>query len=354
MTRTLGFGVLLGLALSRIALAGEPGSPPAATPRQVRQTVERAIDYLQTESAAWLETRKCAACHHVPLPLWALSEAGRQGYAIDKAFVTATAESLLGSKDGLLATKIFPNPAAPPDPRPSGRGLNMGLPMLAVAARALPALGDGQKQSLRLIAQEIVNKQQADGSWEFFATLRRPPINESQTTDAAWIIMALQGETGPDAPEAQRAAVSKAIAWLDAAKPPDNHQDKVLKLLLQARSAKPRAAMQGTIDELLALQRPDGGWAQTVPEWKSDAFATGETLYVLSFAGFTADRPEIQRAINFLVATQEPDGSWPMASRSTPNGEPGGAKLLTPIKCAASAWATLGLARLAPLTGASP
>jgi hypothetical protein len=37
-----------------------------------------------------------------------------------------------------------------------------------------------------------------------------------------------------------------------------------------------------------------------------------------------------------------------MTSRSTPDGRPGSSKLLTPITCAASAWATLGLARLAP------
>src|SRR5271170_2944343 len=106
--------------------------------------------------------------------------------------------------------------------------------------------------------------------------------------------------------------------------------------------------MQITIDELLALQRADGGWSQTVPELKSDAFATGQTLYVLSLVGYQAERPEIKRAIDFLVATQKPDGSWPMISRSTPDGRPGSSKLLTPITCAASSWATLGLARLAP------
>ena len=175
------------------------------------------------------------------MPLWALSEAERQGYAIDKKFVADTTESLLGSKDKLLASKIFPNPADPPDPRPQGRGLNMGLPFLAVAARSLPSWKRGKKQSLKLIAEEIVKKQQPDGSWEFFATLRRPPINESQTTDAAWIIMALQGETGPDAPEPQRAALSKAIAWLDAAKPSDLHQDKALKVLVAVSLRQGRA-----------------------------------------------------------------------------------------------------------------
>jgi hypothetical protein len=338
----------LGLCLSRLALAGEPVSIPSASPQQARQTVERAIGYLQTESAAWLNTRKCAACHHVSMPLWALSEAGRHGYAIDKKFVAETADSLLGDRDKLMASRIFPNPADPPDPRPQGRGLNMGLPFLAVAAQSLPSLKEGQKRSLALIAEEIVSKQQADGSWEFFATLRRPPINESQTTDAAWIIMALEGATGPDVPESQRTALARAIAWLDAAKRSDIHQDRVWEVLMRARAGGRRDGMRTTIGELLALQRADGGWSQTVPEWKSDAFATGQTLYALALAGYTAEQPEIKRAIDFLVATQKPDGSWPMISRSTPDGRPGGAKLLTPITCAASSWATLGLARLVP------
>ena len=323
-------------------------SIPSATRQQAEQTVERAISYLQIESAAWLKTRKCAACHHVPLPLWALGEAGRQGYAIDRQYLTDTFESLLGSPESLLATKIFPNPDDPPDSRPQGRGLNMGLPFLAIAARSLPALEDGQKQSLRRITEEIVQKQQLDGSWEFFATLRRPPINQSQTTDVAWIILALVVDAKSDSRESQRSALSNAIAWLDAAESSGIHQDKVLQVLLGVRLGKPRESFQRAIDELLALQGGDGGWSQTVPELRSDAFATGQTLYVLSLAGETAERPEIRRGIDFLVATQMQDGSWPMISRSTPNGEPGSAKLLTPITCAASSWAVLGLTRLVP------
>jgi hypothetical protein len=346
-TSSLAIGVF-GLFLARPAVAGESLVVPAAGPEQVRQTVERSLGYLQTESAAWLSSRRCAACHHLPLPLWALSEAGQRGYPIDSNYLATTIEALLSSKDKLMESQLFPNPAAPADPRPQGRGLNMGLPLLAVAARSLPARTAEQEQSLQLVAAEIVSKQQDDGSWEFFATLRRPPINENQRTDAVWIILALAGETGPDSPDTQQAALAKALAWLGASAPDDIHQEKVLALLLKARMNAPRESMQDAVDELLALQRPDGGWSQTVPELKSDAFATGQTLYALSLAGVTQERPEVRRAVDFLVATQSPDGSWPMVSRSTPDGSPGGATLLSPITCAASSWAVLGLVRQSP------
>jgi hypothetical protein len=50
-----------------------PGSP--ATPQQVHQSVQRSLKYLQAESTSWLNTRKCAACHHVALPVWSMIEA---------------------------------------------------------------------------------------------------------------------------------------------------------------------------------------------------------------------------------------------------------------------------------------
>ncbi|SIO33550.1 Squalene-hopene cyclase C-terminal domain-containing protein [Singulisphaera sp. GP187] len=336
----------LTLCLAPLALAGEPASVPSATPRQVQQSVERAIGFMQTESTAWLKSRNCFTCHHLAMPLWAISEAERQGYTIDKAFVAETTEAMIGGPDKLMTSKLFNDPADPPDPRPIGKGVRTGTAFMAVAARSLPSLSEGQKQSLRRIADEILKKQRNDGGWDFF--LSRPPINESETTDAAWLIMALQGETGPDATESQRTALAKANAWLADTKLPKTLQDQVFTVLLAARAGKPREEMDATIRELLALQRADGGWSQNA-DTASDAYATGQTLYVLALAGFTADQPEIKRSIDFLIATQKPDGSWPMTSRSSPDGKTGGsAKLLTPITCAASAWATLGLARLVP------
>lgn len=134
-------GCIYVILYSADVRADQPVSPPSAAPGQFRQAVEHSIECLQLESADWLKTRKCAACHHVPLPLWAPGEAERQGYAIDKEFLAKTVETLLGSKENLLASKIFPVPASPPDPRPQGRGLNMGF-FLAVTAPSLPSLSE--------------------------------------------------------------------------------------------------------------------------------------------------------------------------------------------------------------------
>ena len=180
----------LAIAITPQAAAEQPPAHPPATEPQVQQAVARAITYVQAESAAWLATRKCTACHHVPLPLWALSEAERNGYAIDKKFVAETIEHSIGSMDKMIAAGLFNDPTKPPDPRPQGRGLNPGIVFMAVAARELPELTAEQQESLDQITADILKKQQPDGSWEFF--LSRPPINESQTTDTAWIIMALQ------------------------------------------------------------------------------------------------------------------------------------------------------------------
>src|SRR4029077_15354748 len=96
------FSVLLSaLCLSQMVLAGEPAAIPPATTEQIHQTVDRALVYIKAESDSWLKTRQCAACHHAPITLWALGEAERQGYAIDKKFLVDTIESLLGSKEKL-------------------------------------------------------------------------------------------------------------------------------------------------------------------------------------------------------------------------------------------------------------
>lgn len=330
---------VMGVLCLSTALADDPASIPSATPDQVHRAIKLSLKYLRTQSADWLSTRKCAACHHVALPLWAMNEAERQGYAIDKEFVVQTFENTLGSREKMIAAGLLPEPGAKPDTRP---GLNMGTVFMAFAARSLPTLSEGQKQSLQSIPAEIIKKQESDGSWKSIDD--RIPIHEGPRIDTSWCTLVLANETELDAPREQRASLTKGTAWLSLKGPTVTHQEKVFAAILTMRSDNSPAKTQPLVDELFALQQPDGGWRQS-PEMASDAYATGQSLYVLSLAGLTAERPPIKRAIDFLVARQNPDGSWPMISRPKPGAGGKPAKLLTPITCTAGSWATIGIAR---------
>jgi squalene cyclase len=76
--------------------------------------------------------------------------------------------------------------------------------------------------------------------------------------------------------------------------------------------------LRDAADAVLALQRPDGGWAQ-LPTRESDAYATGEALLALHRAGvLTTDDAAYQRGLQFLLKTQEADGSWHVKTRAYP------------------------------------
>jgi N-acyl-D-amino-acid deacylase len=80
----------------------------------------------------------------------------------------------------------------------------------------------------------------------------------------------------------------------------------------------------------------------------SDAYATGQALWVLFTVGRAPDEAECRRAIEFLLSTQQADGSWFVKSRSKPiqvlfdNGDPHGTDqfISTPATC----WAVSALA----------
>ena len=85
---------------------------------------------------------------------------------------------------------------------------------------------------------------------------------------------------------------------------------------------------------------------------ESDAYATGQAVYVLRLAGVPADDAGVQKAVDYLVRTQEADGSWHVVTRSKPiqtffdNGDPHGKDQF--ISIPATSWAVAALASCLP------
>jgi Squalene-hopene cyclase N-terminal domain len=128
---------------------------------------------------------------------------------------------------------------------------------------------------------------------------RRPktPAADLGITRDAWIVSPsrLEPYLPADAKEAAaaRASRDKADAWLSKTKSSESTQAISLCLLLDARRGAAEKQLQVGIDRLLKRQNPDGGWSQTA-DMPSDAYATGQALYALSFADVKNDHPQIQ------------------------------------------------------------
>lgn len=311
----------------------ESGKRPG-TPDQV---VDRAIDFIKADAAKWRAEHSCVTCHHGAMTAWVLSEANHQGYLIDARILE---ETVWQTKRALVPRFV--------KPREPGLQLITSAMYLGVMSHNLPILS---RDEMHQLAEHLARFQEPDGTWE----LRNPegsglpPTSESRETIVLLALLAWEPyvPADPQQAEAARASREKAVAWLRDNKSTDTLQALALRLLLDVRSGKPPQQLQSAIDRLLKMQKADGGWSQ-LPEMSSDAYATGQTLWVLSFAGVLPDRPEIARAISFLVATQREDGSWPMPYRSHPGIKSTRERGPVPITYFGTAWATLGLVRMVP------
>jgi squalene cyclase len=105
------------------------------------------------------------------------------------------------------------------------------------------------------------------------------------------------------------------------------------------------------MQELLAKQRSDGGWAD-LDTMDSGAYSTGKALYALQIAGMPASDAAYARGVQYLLKTQQEDGSWYVKTRAMafqPYFDAGFPHAFDQwISAAGSSWATLALLPSAP------
>ena len=287
-------------AKARAAAHSAPKPGPSTT---ARGAIEKSLPLLQRADEAFLDRAGCVSCHNNSLTAMTLTYARPAGVRVDERIARAQLQKIAAymqeNRERALENAGIPG------------GIDtVSYIMLGMAVEQYP--GDATTEAW---ARYVKNNQSPDGRWQCQAL--RPPLESSDFQTTAASIRAVRAY----APQSQRAAydeaVARAVRWLEQAEPAST-EDYAFKIFGLTWGGGSRAAIEKAARELLALQRPDGGWAQT-SSLASDAYATGQSLVALREARAAA--PESQpyrRGVRFLLDSQLADGSWYVRTRALP------------------------------------
>jgi ankyrin repeat protein len=312
----------------------EPAPDAKADPRVIRAAIEKALALVQKSQPQFVKVSGCVSCHNQSLPAMAVSVARARGFHVDDAMADQQKRVTLGMLKPMREA-FAQNIEAIPDLPVTGSYLLMGVAAEDYAPDAVTTA----------VTQAIASKQASDGRWIGWGM--RPPIERGDITSTALTIKALRLY----APEGRAAEfnsrVVRARDWLLAANAVTG-DERAMRVFGLAWSGAERAQLAPAVKQLLAAQRPDGGWSQ-LPGLASDAYATGQALAALRESGAVASSDAAyRRGVNFLLSTQLEDGSWLVKTRSFPlqpykeSGFPHGKDQW--ISAAGTSWAAMALA----------
>ncbi len=324
MTRQLPSRLVVSLLLS---LPSVLCAQNAISEKPVRPAVERGLAYLEKDGLAWMNERKCIACHHGAFLLWSHNEARRRGFTVEpKKLATWTNQAMelfLNSEKETLTKKIG-----------TVESTNMLLGQVA------PPADEKMAKELKRLSAILANAQKPEGFWKYEGQGQKRPDAEANETTTLWAVLAMTfvEKTDPAYPKAR----DRALAWLKTAPVGSGNESLALRMVIESRfgdaaKAKERAR------ELIARQLPDGSW-NWGKDFPGDPYATGQTLYALARVGITRDEPAVQRGVKYLLEKQRPDGSW-LAPTKKASAKDGSIAAYW-----GSAWATIGLLHTVPET----
>jgi ankyrin repeat protein len=277
----------------------ETGAPAGSPRRTPREAIVKALAASQPAAANFVMTGGCVSCHADHLNGIAVSTAKPLGIPADYPLESRRAEATATLR-GLLDQEMFQLQ----DPPPGVDGMEFSLMQLA-AANVPPSL------STDSLVHYTAALQRKDGDWPLFGAVR-PPLEDGSFTQTAKAIRVLRAYAiaGRKAEFDER--VERAAKWLEAAEPRTT-EDRSMQLLGIAWAG--HKVPSNRAQQLIAKQRPDGGWGQT-DNLKSDAYATGEALWALHETGTGASDPVYRRGVDFLLRSQQEDGTWHVATRA--------------------------------------
>src|SRR3954454_6217447 len=333
-------GIPTGLQLLKVSNpqpAAMSDAAPASAALDAKTAAERSMALLETSSQKFFETSGCISCHHENATGLAAGEARAHGLRFDPKATAARIDML---KDG------------PPPPLLLER-MDINVPeIFASVLVALAAENVPPNPATDIIAASLAAAQAADGSWLLQNGVGdRPPTSVGGITRAALCIRSLSVYAPPARAAEMNGRIARARQWLLAAKPL-TAEDRNMRLLGLSWAGVDAAALKPLGEAVLAQQQSDGAWRQH-DGVATDAYATGQSLYVLAKAGGVSPTDAAyQRGVKYLLATQNANGSWRVASRAPKfqayfnSGFPYGGDQW--ISAWGTSWAMMALAQTVP------
>jgi len=295
---------------------------------EIKQSVEKAIALLQKSGPQFVKVSGCVSCHHQSLPQMAFSMARDRGYQVDSTVSEQQIKAVVAMFKP-IREQMENGTIHLPDPAVSVSYVLLGLAAEGYAPDAMTSA----------MAMTIERTQMPDGS--FAVMPARPPLESSAFTSTALSARALK-MFGADF----EGKVAKAREWLVQARPM-TQEDRSMRLLGLVWLNAEAEEIERAASELIAQQRPDGGWAQ-LAGLETDAYATGQAMVALHESKMVKVTESVyQRGLMYLLRTQFPDGSWLVRTRSSPlqplkdSGFPHGRDQW--ISASGTSWAAMAL-----------
>jgi squalene-hopene/tetraprenyl-beta-curcumene cyclase len=311
-------GWCLVLIVSDFGLAGElvtltnvtdPGQITADEPIADVFSAEKAARYLDTSSLHWQKSRNCVACH------------GNLGYMFARPALSSVLRDS-GEVRRLYEEYVTKRWKEQP-PRDAQEAVVVAAGLAFNDLETTGRLHPITREALHM----IWDFQRDDGGWAWHKE-GYPPTesDEHYGVTLAALITGIAPDRYSETKEARR-GLERIRTFLRNNPPLSLHHRAMIAwaschvrgLMNDQRRAK-------TLDELLALQRPNGGWSTPglLADWKdfkrldgkpqdtktSDAYATGFAIIVARELGVSSDDPRLRRGINWLLSNQRVSGKW--------------------------------------------
>jgi squalene-hopene/tetraprenyl-beta-curcumene cyclase len=305
--------LLIALFVPRAALAGDIEKPAPNSPDEPlaeRFSIDRAARFLDAVAVSWTREKQCGTCH------------------TNYAYLMARPAAKGGDPEAMAEVRSFfeERVAHWDDAKKESKPRWDAEVVATAAALALnDAATSGKLDPLtRKALDRIWTLQKDDGSWDWLKC-DWPPYEHDDYYGAVLAAIAV-GHAPDDYRDAAsaREGLMKLRGYLRSTPAPDLHH----RALLMWASTKLDGLMtpserEQTIKDLLALQRPDGGWnLPSLGEWKrhdgspndkdapSDGYGTGFVVTILRRAGQPADAEPIRRGVDWLKGHQRASGRW--------------------------------------------